>query len=191
MRLLTVLFFFLPTVCFASGENSFFAGAGLNLDSLTLEALGNGASRFLSQGYVAEVGKQFKFGGTISLQYGLSNAINRFSSQTYMETGTLNHYAAKFGYDFEILSVGFGYQYSDLNLKSLSLSNSSYFQSRYSGGTPMIYAALKFKGPKNWGFTAKAQYITGTLKNSNDSLPNLQMDNLTISLRLIRFFDRL
>jgi hypothetical protein len=176
------------TVVRAEGHGAF-VGGGLSMENMSLNTPDNSASKFLNQGYFLEGGYRFGWGGLISGEYGQTNAINTLSSQNYMETGESSFVAAKLGYSLKSIDFGVGYRQTDLTLKSLSLQGTRYLESEYSGGTPLGFVNLNFSFKNTLRSVVELQYISGALTSSNTALPEMSVNNISVSLRLLITFD--
>lgn len=188
MKLLSLVILIFPTLSFAD-STTIFGGFGLGIGSQSLSTPGNSASKFTTQGYFIEGGLLFKFGGQISAEYGASNSINTLSSETYMETGTLNYYSAKLGLNFTRLGFGGGYRHIDVTLKSISTDGPGYLESKYEGWAPFGYANCHFDVNKTIRMAVEGQYVMGKLKSENPTLPQVDYGEMSISLRLYVLID--
>ncbi|MEQ1665133.1 MAG: hypothetical protein ABL927_07130 [Bdellovibrionales bacterium] len=188
-RVSLVFLMILPALSFAENTSGVFIGAGLGNDFLSLSTQGSEYSKFSNQGYIVEAGVQFGFGGLMSAEFGESTSVNKITSQTFMETGKMNFYSAKIGYNFGQIAIGAGYRKNNIVLKSLSLVNSNYLESTYAGGSPLGYINLNFHSNKFMRSTAEAQFLSAKLISDNLDLPEATMNSVLFSLKIFIFFD--
>jgi hypothetical protein len=193
-----VLFLLLPALASADTSTdrdaTAFVGGGLTMGQDTLN-LGDGSAtaKYQDQGYVVEGGFSLpmgnRFGLQVSAELGASNAINTLTSQSYMETGTLDFYAGKAGLFFGPLTIGGGYRHNDVDIKSLSTPTPGYLESNYSGWTSLAFANLSMDIRKRYRAVIETQYDSGTLSGTGSSSGTVKFSEMSVSLRIFFLFD--
>lgn len=146
-------------------------------------------SDFSAQGYMFEAGTSFgtRNGVAIGGEYGYVKGINSSSSQTYIETASLNQYAAKLYAFIDGVGLGGGYRHVEARVRSIDTS-SGYLETVSSGFVPFAVLNYSLDFHQHWRLTLEGQAASGTLKGSG-SANDATYTDLSASLRLFLILD--
>lgn len=183
--ILAIAVYILSSVASAAGGTPY-GGVGLSYDMLGLSSPSS-TSQFAGQGYLAEVGAGFSFGGQLRLDYAHSTAANITSGPNLLELAGAEKYSAKLGYSTGSVYFGLGYQNFQAAIKSMSANG--YAQTNYSGSSMLGYLGAEFATNKNLKFSIHAEYFNTPLKPSDATLPSITASQISLSLRLFFLFN--
>jgi hypothetical protein len=188
---------FLPqlSLCAEEARSTFgaFAGGGLSAGQLSLLPANSSInSKFQEHGYFAEAGLDIpmgpNFGFRLSAEYGQSSSLNSSTSQTYLESGTINYYCGKLGLVLRLLELGGGYRFNDITIRSLSTPTPGYLESNYSGWLPLGYIRIAFDINNQFRFALESQYVGGTVNSVSLPTSNANFSEISVGLRAFLLF---
>jgi hypothetical protein len=175
-------------------DAEFFFGAGFGM-SQQLYNLGSGttAAKFTNQGYAFEGGTSApwsnRLGGQLSGEFGQSSGNNTYNNQSTIETGNLKFYSVKAGIYYGPITLGGGYRYNDVTIKSLQVAPDSYLETTYSGWTPLAFMSYSVDLRKHFRTSIEGQYVSGTLTGAGAATTPAKFNETAISLRFLFLFD--
>ena len=110
-------------------------------------------------------------------EYGRSEALNTFSSTTYLEKATDNYLSAKLGFYYQLFTFGAGARQHQIDVDNVQTSVAG-VRTSYRGLGYFGFAQVTLDSGNNFRTVVEAQYAVG-------SFSGLEFTDTTIGLHLV------
>lgn len=110
------------------------------------------------------------------------NAINKTTSETFLEVGASNHYAAKLALTYGNVAIGGSYRRSTLETRSISTLTGEYLETKYDGSIPVYFTNFSIDNKDRFRTTVELQYISGALPGTAPAI-DVSVTEIILSLR--------